>query len=239
MSGRPHARLLAAPGHLVAVMLVVGCLSAGVPAAWPATPARAAAAQPNPAPPLVVTTERSHVDYQSDTATFERISVSQGETRITAERARARGLDFRNSTWIFEGNVEILVRPRGTIRSERATVEVRDSRVTEATITGKPAVFEEQRTGSRPPVRGEADNIVYNAREDTVRLSGEAWLSTGQDERISGPLLTYDIRGERLEAVSPGGINGVHITVNPRPRGRSSSRGLPGKPSRAPGGPPP
>lgn len=238
MSGCPHARLVAAPGHFVAVMLVAGGLSAGVPAAWPATPARAAAAGSSPAPPLVVTTERSHVDYQTDTATFEHISVSQGETRVTAERARASGLEFKNSTWVFEGDVEVFVRPNGTIRSDRAVVQVRDSRVTEATITGKPAVFEEQRTGARSPVRGEADNIVYNAREDTVRLSGEAWLSTGQDERISGPLLTYDIRGERLEAISPGGVTGVHITVNPQPRGRSPSRRSPGKPSRAPAGPP-
>ena len=238
MSGCPHARLLAAPGHFVAVTLVAGWMSAGVPAAWPATPARAAAAASSPAPPLVVTTERSHVDYQTDTATFEHISVSQGDTRVTAERARASGLDFKNSTWVFEGNVQILVRPRGKLRSERATVQVRDSRVTEATVTGKPAAFEEQRTGSRSAVRGEADNIFYDAKADTVRLSGEAWLSTGQDERISGPLLTYDIRGERLEAVSPGGMNGVHITVNPQPRGRSPSRKNPGKRSRAPAGPP-
>jgi lipopolysaccharide transport protein LptA len=199
----------------VVVMLVGGWLSAVAPAASPSSREPPAAAPRAPAQPLVVETAFSHVDYRTDTATFRSIAVSQGDTRVTAEQAQATGLGFNNSTWTFEGNVVIFVQPQGRLSSERAIVEFRDNRVTRVTVTGKPAVFDEQRTGSQPTVHGEADEIVYNAQADIVRLSGEAWLSGRHNERISGPLLIYSIRDERLEAVSPGS-HGVHITVTPQ-----------------------
>ncbi|MGH8296049.1 MAG: lipopolysaccharide transport periplasmic protein LptA, partial [Steroidobacteraceae bacterium] len=198
--------------RLVVVMLLGGWLSAIAPvaAAPPAAEPRTTSGS------LVVETAFSHVDYKTDTATFKDVAVSQGDTQVTAEQARASGLSFRNSTWTFQGNVIIVVRPQYTLRCDRASVEFHDSRVRRATATGKPAVFERQRTGTRPAVHGQADKIVYDPKGDTVRLSGRASLSDGRDERISGPLLIYSIRDEKLEALSPTGSQRVRITVGPR-----------------------
>jgi lipopolysaccharide transport protein LptA len=207
----------------VVVMLVGVWLSAVALAASPASRESPAAAARAPAQPLVVDSAFSHVDYRTDTATFRDIAVSQGDTRVTAEQAQATGLGFDDSTWTFEGNVVISLQPQGRLRSERAIVEFRDNRVTRATGTGKPAVFEEQRTGTLPSVHGQADEIVYDAQQHTVRLSGEAWLSGRHNERISGPLLVYSIRDERLQAVSPGS-QGVHITVTPQAQPPSRRR---------------
>jgi len=201
--------------RFAAAMLAGGWLSA---AAAPAVP------PPTPAQSVVVEAASSHVDYATDTATFEDIVVSQGGTRVTAERCQASGLGFSSSTWTFEGNVVILVQPQSELTSQRAIVEIRNGRVTRATATGKPATFEAQRTGSRPAMHGEADNVVYNADEDSLSLSGEAWVSGGQNERMSGPLLIYRIRDERLEAVSPRGTQLVHITVIPQALRKRSSR---------------
>jgi lipopolysaccharide transport protein LptA len=50
----------------------------------------------------------------------------------------------------------------------------------------------------------------------TVRLSKDAWLSDGQNE-ISGPLLVYDIRAQRIQAAtSPGSDQRVHIIIQPQ-----------------------
>ena len=38
---------------------------------------------------------------------FNDVVISQGETRVQAEHARATGLNFANSKWTFEGNVRI------------------------------------------------------------------------------------------------------------------------------------
>lgn len=184
----------------LAVMLAGGWLSAA-----------AFAAQP-----LIVEAAFSHVDYETDTATFTGIAVSQGDTQVTAGHAQATGLGFRNSTWRFEGNVIISVQPQGKLHSDQAVVEIRDNHVTQATATGKPALFEQQPPGSGPAVHGHADRIVYNAEQDTVHLSGNAWLSGRHNEQLSGPLLVYSIRDERLEAISPGASPGVHFISAPR-----------------------
>ena len=207
-------------------MLVAGWLSAIAPVASSATGESSAAAPRTQAQALVVGAAFSHVDYKTDTATFKAIAVSQGGTRVTAAQAQATGLGSKNSTWTFEGNVIISVQPQGTLRADQAVVEFRNNRVTQATVTGKPALFEEQPKDSRPAVHGRADRIVYNAEEDTVHLSGDAWLWGRHNEQISGPLLVYSIRDERLEAVSPGS-QGVHITVTPQPLRKSVPRKQP------------
>jgi len=64
--------------------------------------------------------------------------------------------------------------------------------------------------------RGHAGEIVYDLNDGTVRLSDDAWLTDGQNE-ISGPLLVYNIRAQRVQAAaSPGTDQRVHITIAPR-----------------------
>ncbi|MGH8150018.1 MAG: lipopolysaccharide transport periplasmic protein LptA [Steroidobacteraceae bacterium] len=189
-----------------------------------ATPARRVAPHGSAAPSalhqaVIVDAAVSNVDYQTDSAAFQNIVVVQGATRVTAERARAAHLDFKSSQWTFEGNVVMTLEPRGTLRSDQAVVQIRDDRVAQATATGHPAQFEQQRADSRAPLQGHADRIVFDARQDTVSLSGDAWLSNGRNE-ITGPVLVYSLRDETLTAVSPGRRLGVHITVvQPTPPG--------------------
>lgn len=183
---------------------------------------------------MIVNAAASSVDYQSDTAAFRDIVVVQGGTRVTADRAHAANLDFKSSRWTFDGNVVIALEPRGTLRSDQAVVQISDDRVSQATATGHPAQFEQQRANSRAPLRGHADRIVFDAQKDTVSLTGGAWLSNGRNE-ITGPVLIYSMRDERLTAVSPGRGLGVHITVvqpppskpapsGPRPSGPAPAR---------------
>ena len=47
----------------------------------------------------------------------------------------------------------------------------------------------------------------------TVRLRSDAWLSNGQNE-ITGPLLVYNMREQRVEAATaPGTGEHIHITI--------------------------
>lgn len=192
------------PARCLAVVAAIGgWLSAG-------------AAVPTPPPQsVVVHAASSHVDYRTDSASFRDVIVSQGGIRVTAERCQAAGLGFDSSTWTFEGNVIVFMQPQARLQAERARVAIRNGRVVQATVFGTPATFESQRRASRPVVHGQANNVVYDAGDETVRLSGGAWLAAGQDERITGPLLIYDTREERLVGLSPKGMRGVHITVTP------------------------
>ncbi len=211
------------------MVLAIGWLTG---AAW-ALEAAPHAPSPVPQLPVIVDAADSSVDYQSDTASFKDIVVSQGDTRVTAERARATGLDFKGSRWTFEGNVLMTLRPGDTLRSDQAVVQIRDNRVAQTTATGRPAQFEQRGANSRPAIRGHADQIVFDAANETMRLAGNAWLSAGDNE-ITGPLLIYSLRSERVTALSPGGSRRVQLTiVQPTPNGDSATRDSAVKPAGA------
>src|ERR1700704_2930099 len=61
----------------------------------------------------------SKVDYKGDTVDFQNVTITQGETKVQADRAHAVGLDnFDNSRWTFEGNVRINGEQHGSLKSD-------------------------------------------------------------------------------------------------------------------------
>ena len=185
--------------------------------------------------PITVDAASSEVDYRTNTVVFSEVVISQGAMRVQADHAHASGLNFANSRWTFDGHVRIDAAPSGSLRSDQAVVEFRDNHIARATASGKPAQFEQPRADSQQMARGHADEIVYDVNEGTVRLSNDAWLSDGVNE-ISGPLLVYNIRAQRVQAATqPGSDQRVHITITPQ----SAPAQPTGKPHAEPGKPPP
>jgi len=174
--------------------------------------------------PVELTAKSSEVDYKTNTLVFTDVVISQGGTRVSADHAHATGLDFVNSRWTFEGRVRIDAPPRGSLRADSAVVEFKDNRIERATAKGKPAEFEQTREGSI--ARGHAEQIVYDVNDGTIRLADDAWLSDGQNQ-ISGPLLVYNVRAQRVQATSdPDSDKRVHIIINPnsvRPPGKGDA----------------
>ena len=213
------------PNLARAALLLAWALAAG---------GRGAGAQELNQQPIALDAASSEVDYKTNTVVFKDIVIAQGNIKVQAEHAHATGLNFDNSRWTFEGKVRISAEQRGTLRSDQAVVEFRNNRIAKATITGSPAEFEQQRADSDQVARGHADEIVYDVSAGTVRLANEAWLSDGHNE-ISGPLLVYNIREERVQAAtSPGTDQRVHITIAPRgdsePNKPQSDRPQPNRP---------
>jgi lipopolysaccharide transport protein LptA len=209
--------------------------AASAPAAAAATTPAAAAALPARQLPITVDAASSEVDYRTNTVELNQVTISQGAMRIQADHAHASGLNFANSRWTFEGHVRIDADPRGSLRADQAVVEFRDNRIVRATASGKPAEFEQPRPDSPQMARGRANEIVYDVTEGTVRLSEDAWLSDGTNE-ISGPLLVYNIRAQRVQAAAQSGSDQrVHIVIQPQ----SAPPAAPGKPHNEPGKTPP
>ncbi|MGO9803669.1 MAG: lipopolysaccharide transport periplasmic protein LptA [Steroidobacteraceae bacterium] len=181
----------------------------------------------------------SEVDFHTNEVVLKNVVISQGNMRVSAERARATGLNFANSRWNFEGNVRIDAEQRGNLRSDQAVVEFRDNHIARATITGKPAEFEQRRANSDQIARGHADEILYDVGEGTVRLTKDAWLCDGQNQ-ISGPLLVYNIREQQIQALTAPDATGggadprVHISIVPHAVKTESSGCEPLKPQSPP-----
>lgn len=207
-----------APSTRNALLLALLAGSAAANAAAPVAGTPKSAASPfRGAGDIKIDAASFQVDYKSNTTVFNDVTISQGETSVQAERARATGLNLDDSKWTFEGKVRINAEGRGNMRSDLAVVEFRDNHILKATATGKPADFEQQRAGSDQIARGHADQIVYDVSDGTVRLSQNAWVSDGRTQ-ISGPLLVYDIRAEKVQAVTaPGTGQRVRITIPQAP----------------------
>ena len=185
----------------------------------------------------------SQVDLHTREVVLKNVVISQGNMRVSADRARATGLDFANSRWNFEGNVHIDAAQSGKLHSDQAIVEFKDYHIARATITGKPAEFEQKRANTDQIARGHADEILYDVNDGTVRLENDAWLCDGQNQ-ISGPLLVYNIREQQIKAVTaPGAANGaadqrVRISIVPHPAKTEATGCEAPKPQDAPPAPP-
>ena len=180
----------------------------------------------NPHEKIKVDCASGGVDYKTNTMVCRDIVISQGSTRVRADHARGTGgLNFLNSRWTFAGNVQIEAPPRGSLRSDQATVQFRDNRIAGATITGNPAEFQQQRLGDLGMEKGHADQIVYDVSQGTVLLTKDAWISDGHNE-MSAPSISYSIREQKVLATSAGTTQGVHITITPQsvPKHGSSQR---------------
>jgi lipopolysaccharide transport protein LptA len=194
------------PGCLLAALVVGGCLIAGAAVAQHPTTSRE---------PIVIHAVSSNINDETDTADFTDISVSRGDSRLTAERAHAAGVGFTDSRWTFAGRVVITLEPRGSLWADQAVLEFRDGELTRVTAVGSPARFEQRRTDSREAAHGRADEITYDAKQDIVRLSGHAELYDGHGGQITAPAFVYHVRDDRLQGDSQSERRVVHITITP------------------------
>ena len=181
------------PKHLAAIVLA-------------AVAASGAAAQEREQLPVEVVARSSDFDYQNGVLKFEAVTITQGETRITAEHAVASGLEFEDSSWEFSGNVRIST-PESTIASETARVRFAGGEIQSAAVAGNPATFEQRRKEERS--EGRANRIDYDLKRGAVELTGDAWLSDGKTE-VTGATLVYSTANQRVVSREP-----VVITIQP------------------------
>lgn len=172
--------------------------------------------------PITINAASVDVDYKTQTVVYQKVVITQGNVIVRADRARTTvAQSHQSSEWTLKGDVRIQAPPRGSLTADIATVDVVNSRITRATVTGKPAQFTQQ-TAAGGLTQGHANQITYDLRGGTVQLSDDAWLSDGRNQ-LSGPLVTYDLLKDRIEASSPGSGQRVHLTLTPQAPGVGKS----------------
>ena len=137
------------------------------------------------------------IDTRNNTAVFRDVVITQGDLRIQANEAHVvGGLDFETGKWTVSGDVRINAEG-GSLKSDKAVVLFRDKLISQATITGSPAKFEQQAADGTTS-RGHADTIDYETASGTVNFSGNAWLNYGGNE-ISGQSMAYNIKTQKFQ----------------------------------------
>ena len=194
------------PRYRVAAIVTAASLIAGTVAAQP---------PPTSREPIVIDSVVATIDDTTNTADFTTISVTQGGSRITAERAQATDVGSKNSRWTFTGRVTITSEQRGSLWADKAIVVYRDGVLDQILATGAPARFEQRRTDSEQADHGQADEITYEAKQATVRLRGHPQISTGSGLEMNAPMFLYHVRDGKLQAYSDNGTQAVHIITKP------------------------
>jgi lipopolysaccharide transport protein LptA len=182
-------------------------------AALGAAPPAGAPVQIDSTQPIQLDARSSDFDYKNNTLVFHQVRIAQAGLAIEADEGTATGLDFKDSRWVFRGNVRITM-PDGLLLSEEARIAFASNLIASAEVTGTPARFEQKR--DKGIARGRAARIEYQPGAGTVRLAEDAWLSDGNNE-ISGRTLVYNMRDQRVLAnPEDQGSERVRITINPK-----------------------
>ena len=148
--------------------------------------------------PIELDAAWSELDRRSDRLLFRDLTVTQGDLRLQADEAIATPADFENSRWVFTGNV-VLQSADARVTAQRAEISFGAQRLQVILLTGSPARFEQFGAREELPTAGRAGLMEYDLTSGVVLMSGEAWLSDGNNE-ISGARISYDLRNERVTA---------------------------------------
>ncbi len=176
-------------------------------------------------------------DYPKQYGILEgNVVVTEGDLRVTADRAEAQGLNpnsprwtpFIDSRWTFTGNVHIRSELQGNLESDTATINWGESQMKDAVVTGNPATFEQTTSTTGVLARGHANTIVYTVATGTVRLTDDAWLKYGDNE-TNAPVLVYNIKTQQLQ-----GAGRVSIKILPKESPAGQGTAAPSAPK--PGG---
>lgn len=159
---------------------------------------------------------------RTNDAVLRDVVITQCDMRIQGSEARVSGgLNFENGQLIMSGDVRISAEG-GHITSDKAVVSFRNRLISQATITGSPAQFEQKRDDGSTS-RGRAGTIDYQTAAGTVSLSDDAWITTDGKNQISAKTLVYNIRTQSFQGrqkantPEPGGTGRIRIVIPARP----------------------
>jgi len=164
--------------------------------------------------PMDIDADNTTFDGKNSMIIFNGLRLTQGRISIQADEGRAKRMELEDSTWQFSGNVVIDI-GAGHIECDSAELFFDDFRLRRAVVTGSPAVYELQRTGSEVVTEGQAGRLDYDVDAGTIEFSEQATITEGGNQ-ISSNMLVYNIEEQRIKADSSGADEGrVRITYTP------------------------
>jgi len=129
-------------------------------------------------------------------------------------------VDDAKKTAVYEGHV---VLSQGTLMITADRIEIRqdDRGFSSGEAVGRPVYFRQKMDSRDEYAEGWAEQIVYDARADKLKLTGQARLKRGEEE-LRGNLITYDGNTEFYQAQgsisgTPGRVRAVIRPKNPAP----------------------
>jgi lipopolysaccharide export system protein LptA len=149
-------------------------------------------------------------------------------TNIEADKLQ---YDDAKQLTVFTGNV-VLTKGTIVIRGDRLVLQQFPEGAQHAVATGKRASFRQKREGMEQIINGFANQIEYDSRTETLKLTGDGLIKRLECEvaidEITGGVIVYNARTEQfsVDGKAPGDSSGrVRIIIQPRPDGKSPEAG--------------
>jgi lipopolysaccharide export system protein LptA len=149
-------------------------------------------------------------------------------TNIEADKLQ---YDDAKQITVFTGNV-VLTKGTIVIRGDRLVLQQFPDGMQTAVATGKRASFRQKREGLEQVINGFANQIEYDSRNETLKLTGDGLIKRLECEvvidEITGGVIVYNAQTEQftVDGKAPGDSSGrVRIIIQPRPDGKSGDGG--------------
>lgn len=158
----------------------------------------------NPAPvirkdiPIMIDADMSEFDYADNRLLFHGLRLDQGDLGVIANIAETEELDFADGEWVLTGDV-VIETATAILWCDHAVLTFTDYELSNADLTGGPARFEQTDVETGNMNNGEGNKIIYKLAAGTLELVEEAHFFDGSN-RVSGDLITYDLRAQNLKA---------------------------------------
>ncbi|MDX1353079.1 MAG: lipopolysaccharide transport periplasmic protein LptA [Thiomicrorhabdus sp.] len=116
---------------------------------------------------------------------------------------------------LYKGNV-IITQGSLTLKGETVNIEHPKNQLTTVIANGNPATFKRYSQIDQAWIKGNAQEIEYDALNKTVLLVGQAKVEQPGKHVITGPRLFYDIAKQTLQAQATENENKrISVTLNP------------------------
>jgi lipopolysaccharide export system protein LptA len=142
--------------------------------------------------------------------------------------------DDVKQTTVFTGNV-VLTKGTIVIRGDRLVLRQFPDGLQTAVATGKRASFRQKREGMEQIINGFANEIDYDSRSETLKLTGDGLIKRLECDvaidEITGGVIVYNAQSEQftVDGKAPGESSGrVRIIIQPRPDGKADASGASG-----------
>jgi lipopolysaccharide export system protein LptA len=164
--------------------------------------------------PWDIFAETMDFDGKTSTYIYTGVQFSQGDISIRSDEGRATIGETDLGSWSFEGNVIIDV-SGGRIECQSAELFFDGTALAKAVVSGSPATFQMQRSGSDDATHAEAGKLLYDVRKGVIEFSEQATIAESGNQ-ISSNYLVYNINERRISADSSGAEDGrVRLTYTP------------------------
>lgn len=135
---------------------------------------------------------------------------------IEADQA---SLNDKTGVSVYEGNVKL---QQGTLifTGNKMTVQLTDKKLDTIVLTGTPATYVQRPEGKDVDQHAEAERIEYYAIDERVILLRNARIWESGDEEFRSDRIVFNLKTDTVDAGGGGDSGRVHITLQPRDKGK-------------------